>query len=154
MLLGVLAPLSYAQMNTEDAIELVRSEAAANRKLIIVANMSLSEEESKIFWPAYKEYRRKVEKVDDRLVSLINKYADNFESLGDSLASEMMIESLDIDEDKLLLKRAYTEELLDILPPSKVAIFFQLENKMDAVVKMELANSIPLAEPKEEQTKE
>jgi hypothetical protein len=31
-----------------------------------------------------------------------------------------------------------------LLPPVKVARFFQLENKLDAVVNYELAQSIPL----------
>ena len=141
---------SFAQMNVEDQVELLRSAVKTSRKAIIAANVVFTEEESELFWPLYNEYRITVDKVNDRLLALIKKYAKNYESLSDEVASELMIESLDIEEDRLVLKHIYTVALLDVLPPRKVARFFQLENKMDAEVKYDLALSIPLAKPKED----
>ena len=44
------------------------------------------------------------------------------------------------------LKAQWVPRFREILPAKKVARFFQLENKMDAVIEYDLATSIPLVE--------
>ena len=150
---GCMLLLAYpvmAQVNWENEIELARSYAESDRKAVLIANLDFTEEESILFWPVHKQYRYSVNQTNDRLVKLIKKFADNYDDLSDEIATELMIDSLDIEEDKVMLKRIYTEKLLDVLPPNKVARFFQLENKMDAYVRIGLAASVPLVKPKTE----
>jgi hypothetical protein len=145
----LLASSVSAQVNTEDKIELTRTYIEANRQTIVVSAMELTEEESKVFWPVYQDYRTDIETVNDRSIKILRDYADNFENLSDAMAAEMMSEYLDIEEDRLIYKQIYVELLTEALPISKVVRFFQLENKMDAVIKFDLAAEVPFAAIKE-----
>ena len=55
-----------------------------------------------------------------------------------------MSEALDIEEAEVNLKRSYAQKLDDVLPATKVARYIQIENKIRALVKRELAQRIPL----------
>ena len=141
----VLTSPVFAQINTEDSIELARTYLEADRKITVAAVMELTEEESKVFWPVYKEYRASIQPINDRFTKLLKDYANNFENLSADMAITMMSDSLDIEEDRLIYKRLYVEHMSEVLPMSKVVRFFQIENKMDAVLKFDLAVEIPFA---------
>jgi hypothetical protein len=53
---------------------------------------------------------------------------------------------MDYQKDKLDLERDYVKKFKKILPGRKVARYFQLEHKLDAIVDYDLAKNIPLIE--------
>jgi len=55
-----------------------------------------------------------------------------------------MNEALAVEEEELKMKRSYVPKLEKVLPGAKVARYMQIESKIRAIVKMELAASIPL----------
>ncbi len=128
----------------EDEIELTREVIKTERKAIIAKNMQFTEEESQAFWPVYNEYKEEVRKVADRKVKLIMDYAKNYETLTAGQANEMLEEVLSIKKADLKIKKKYVTKLKKILPAKKVMRFYQLENKMDAVINVQLAAEIPL----------
>jgi hypothetical protein len=144
VLLGVFACMpAFAQVNTEDQIEVLRDSAEVDRKAIVAMNVNLTEEESAVFWPVYNKYRGEMKDVNDRLLAMIRKYAENFKNLSDEMAAELMAEAMDIEQDRQIYKRLYVEGLLDILPTKKVAVLFQIENKIEAEIKYDLSLEIP-----------
>ena len=50
------------------------------------------------------------------------------------------------EADRLQVRRAYLGEFAKILPGRTVARFYQIENKMDAVLRYDLAGAIPVVE--------
>lgn len=148
-----LASPVFAQLSTGDEIALTRTYIETDRQTIVASAMELTEEESEVFWPVYLDYRTSIEPVNDRFIKILRNYADNFENLSEAMAAEMISEYLDIEEDRLILKKLALEKLSGLLPMSKVARFFQIENKMDAVIKFDLAAEIPFAEVIKEEPK-
>jgi len=53
---------------------------------------------------------------------------------------------LSIDSDYQKLRQSYLPKFRGILPDKKVARFYQLESKINAVVEFELARIIPLVQ--------
>ena len=51
-----------------------------------------------------------------------------------------------IEEEEVKLKKAFVPKLAKVLPGSKVARYMQIENKIRAIVKYELAGEVPLAQ--------
>jgi hypothetical protein len=47
------------------------------------------------------------------------------------------------DENKL--KRKYVKRFMKVLPAKKVLRYYQIENKLDTIINMDLAATIPLA---------
>ena len=66
-------------------------------------------------------------------------------SLSDVQAKAMLAEALKVDEQRLELRRAFLGRIGRAIPARKVVRFFQIENKLDSVVRADLSKQIPLA---------
>ena len=138
-----------AQVNEEfadlnDAIEMMRSVAAVERKSLITQGMGFSGAESAAFWPVYDEYAMEKEEVKDRLIKIITDYAANYEKMSDEFANQIIDESMDYERDMLKVKSKYLRRFDKVLSPVRLARFYQIENKIDVVKKALLAQQIPL----------
>jgi hypothetical protein len=142
-ILMVLVPAAvFAQQASE--IELTRSVIQTKKKIIVATNMPLTEQESEAFWPVYNDYQQALRKVNDRSVKLIEGYARDYLTLTDEKAKEMLNEFLDIESEKVKLKKSYVKKFRKVLPDKKVTRYFQVENKLEAIINFELADTIPL----------
>jgi len=137
------APTSGAALVRGD-IELTRSSIQADRMAIVTGFMDLTDAQSTKFWPLYREYRSEAQKVNDETVRFLSSLADRSTSLTDAEAKKALAMHLDRQERAAKLNTKYAKKFLDVLPSRKVALLFQLENKMDAVVAYELAGVVPI----------
>jgi hypothetical protein len=141
LLAGIAAPAS-AQTATD--IELTRAQIQTERQAIIADAMKLTDDESLGFWPAYRDYRLDMARLGDRLVKVITEFVSADAALNDEQANRLLDEYLEIKAKEVSVKKKYVGAFRKILPAPKVTRFFQLENKLDAVVNFELAATIPL----------
>jgi len=132
----------FADMN--DTIEMVRSVAALERKAVVTRGLQLTGQESTDFWPIYDEYTAEKKRINDRLVKVITDYAANFESLSDELATSLVNDSMKVQSDLLKVRKKYLKKFKKVLPPKTLARFYQIENKLDAVSNVTMAQGIPL----------
>jgi len=139
------APAVLAQVSETDMLQQLRADIQADRQLLVTSNLELTDAEGQAFWPLYREYRAEMGKVGDRLQKLIQDYAKVFESVTPEKATSMVNEMMAIQRDDLKVRELYLPKFRKVLPEVKVARFLQIENKIDAIVKLELAGAIPLA---------
>jgi hypothetical protein len=145
----VLAVPALAQVNAQfadvsDEIEMVRSLVRIERKAAIEQAMQLAPAESQSFWALYNEYEAEKTKVNDRAVKVVTDYAAAYPEVGDERAQALLAESFAADSDLLSLKKKYARRFAKVLAPARVARFFQIERKLDAVQNLSLAEQIPL----------
>jgi hypothetical protein len=143
LLAGIACP-AFSQDKPADNMEIVREKIMADKKLFIAANMGLTEKEDKAFWPVYEAYQKELNKLVDRSRSLIEGYARNYESMSDQKAVALMENFLSINEDRAKLMKAYFPKFSKALPALKVARYYQIENKIHALVSFDLARQIPM----------
>jgi hypothetical protein len=134
---------AFAQTAT-DELETARTQIQADRKAIVSRLMDMTETESAAFWPVYNEYREEIRKVDDQLVDLSESYFKGADSLTDKQAQEMLSDWIKLRGERLGVKKAYVKKFSKAIPTTKLIRYYQIENKMDAVVDYELAAAIPL----------
>jgi hypothetical protein len=139
----LLAAPVFAQTGT-DALEAERAQIQADRKAIISHLMEMTEGESSAFWPVYNEYREAVRKSDDKLVQLATSYFKGADSMTSKQSQDALAQMLGAKAEKLSIRKSYVSKFGKVLPIGKVMRFYQIENKMDAVIDYELAASIPL----------
>jgi hypothetical protein len=144
VLIGFVSAPAVAQDN--DNMEILREKLRADKKLIVAENMQLSDAEGKTFWPVYDAYQEEKSKLADRRRQVIQDYAANFQSLSDEVAKDLVDRSLAIKQDDVKLMAAYLPKFRQAVGDKKAARFYQIENKIDAVVNFELAANIPLAQ--------
>ena len=145
VLLLSLSTSASAQTALDEQIALARQSAHTDRKVIIMGNMTFTADESAAFWPKWKEYRAAVAANGDRTLALIKDFADNYESMTDQKASELMMDSFSIQMQDLVIKQKFAKELTTFMPATRVMRVIQIENKLDAAIDLQLASEIPLA---------
>ncbi len=136
---------SWAQ-SEKDYIEMERSVLQTEKKAMVADAMMFTDDEATVFWPLYNEYTQKVYVVNSEKVQVILDYAENYETLSDEKADVLMQRALKAEQDLLKLKLSYYKKFKKIIAPSKAVRYFQVENKINALVSAELALEIPLVE--------
>lgn len=137
-----------AQAQTQDRpadnMNLVREKIRADKKLLVAEQMKLTEAEAAAFWPVYDAFQADLAKISDGAVKLVTYYSNNYRSMTDTAATRMLDEFLTLERDRAALLQSYRPKFSAVLPPLKVARYYQLENKIRAVLNYELAKGIPL----------
>ncbi len=62
----------------------------------------------------------------------------------DDQAKPLLAELLATEREQLRLKEAYVKKFSAVLPPKKTTRYFQLENKIQAVIDYDRAKKIPI----------
>ncbi|HEY6198125.1 MAG TPA: hypothetical protein VI231_05910 [Candidatus Binatia bacterium] len=142
----VFAGYSAAQDKPADNMQIVREKIKADKKLLVAANMDLTESEATAFWPVYDQYQKDLQKINQRIVKVIEGYAEDYRnrSLSDDKARKLIDEALAIDKAEADLKSAYAPKLTKVLPARKAMRYLQIENKIRAVVRYDIASGVPL----------
>lgn len=137
---------AFAQDKPASNMDILRQKIQADKKLLVAANMELTEAEATRFWPVYDAYQADLGKINARTVQLIKDYAAqyNAKSLTDDVAQRLMQEALEIEQAEVTAKQAAMAKASAALPATKAARYLQIENKIRAVIKFELADGIPL----------
>ena len=145
LLLFFAAPLQAGEAD-EATLDVLVDTLRSNRKAFIAVNLGLSDEEAPAFWPVYDRYQKELSAVGDRLVRVIEEYRASFGKTTDAQAHELVEEYLAVERDRTAVRQAYVAPFSEVLPGRKVMRFYQIENKIDAVVRFELAATIPVVE--------
>jgi hypothetical protein len=118
----------------------------ANRKAFIAVNLALPPEQAANFWPVYDRYQKEMNAVGDRINALIADYTASYPTLSNDKALQLMQDYLAAEADRLKVRRAYLDEFAKVVPGLTVARFYQIENKIDAVLRYDLAATIPVVQ--------
>lgn len=152
LLLAAMAEASpvFAQdkSSADTNMQILRDKVKADKKLVVAANMELTDTEAKGFWPIYEAYQKDLQSLNERLKKTILSYADayNNKALTDEMAKKLADEALAIDEDEIKMRKACMAKVATVLPGKKAARYLQIENKIRALLRYELAAGIPLVE--------
>ena len=139
-------PVAFAQDQASDNMEIVREKVRADKKLLVATNMELTEQEAAAFWPVYEAYQKEIGDLNARMLKAIESYADvyNQGTVPDDVAKKLLDEVLDIDADEVDLRKSYVPKFGKVLPAGKLARYYQIESKIRAAIRYELASGIPL----------
>jgi len=144
VLCGLVALPVLAQDKPADTMQIVREKIQADKKLLVATNMGLTEKEAQAFWPVYESYQKDLGLLNGRMLVLIQDFANSYQAMTDDAAKKLVGEYLAIEGDRVKLKQSYLPKLRQALPEKKVARYLQIENKIEAVIRYELAEKIPL----------
>jgi hypothetical protein len=144
VVMGMVVP-GMSQEKPADNMQIVLEKVRADKKLLVSENMQLTEAEAKAFWPVYDQYQDELFLLRTRTVKLIKDFADAYEKMTNETAKKLMDEYITIETLGPKLRQAYLPKFRKVLPEIKVVRYYQIENKIQAVLFYELAKSIPFA---------
>jgi hypothetical protein len=139
---------AQSQDKPANNMEILREKLKADKKLLVATNMELTESEAKTFWPVYEDYQKELQKINQRLLKLLNDYAADYKthSVSDEKAKKLTDEYVSLQQAEANLTTSFVPKLNKALPPKKVARYLQIENKIRAVIKYDLASTVPLVQ--------
>jgi len=120
----------------------------AKKKLQIAKNMQFTKQEDKAFWTLYSDYEKDLDGVYRDKFDLVQEFknANASRNVTDQQANVFVDQFFEIETRKISIKQSYVEKFKAILPGKKVARFYQIDNKLDAIINHELAIKINLLE--------
>jgi len=143
MVMVMVVP-GIAQDKPADNMQIVLEKIRADKKLFVAENMQLTEAEAKAFWPVYDQYQDELFLLRTRTAKLIKDFSDAYEKMANETAKKLMDEYMTIETLGPKLRQAYLPKFRKVLPEVKVVRYYQIENKINAVLIYELAKNIPL----------
>jgi hypothetical protein len=144
MMMFAMPALALGAGNTD--MELLAEKVKADKKLLVGVNMSLTNEEARDFWPLYEAYQKELQTVNREIGRLIVEFAEAYAKgpIPNETAKQIRNDVLALEEKELQLKRTNADKMDKVLPAWKVTRYMQIESKVRAVIKFELARQIPL----------
>jgi hypothetical protein len=149
--LGSLSALGQAPADantgrpvTEDDIAVLRQDIQADKTEIITRSMQFTDDQSKAFWPVYRDYAHDQQVIGDQRVSLIKDYAANYDHLDDTQAQSYIERALKFDEDSLKLRKSYVSKFVKAIGAKQTAKFYQVDNRLSLLVSVQLAALLPI----------
>jgi hypothetical protein len=120
--------------------------ARAQRKATVGANMNLTADEASKFWPVYDAYEARMDAVEDRHVRELKAFAAKFNSLTDADALKKLNEVIAIQQARLDIQKEFIPKFQAAVSQVKVTRFYQIDNKIQALIQCDIAQLVPLAQ--------
>ena len=130
---------------SDEALDLKKKIMFDQKRLVVMENMEFTEEEAVAFWPVYEKHQEDLFQVNQRGAKLILAYASVYQTLTDEQAVKLVDEYYDIQDDRLTVMKKMAVDVGKVLPGKKAFRYLQVESKLSAIGRYELAKEIPLA---------
>ncbi len=142
----LITSYSFAQIKSLDStyIEGVKKDLVGTFKQIVQENLTLTEDEAKIFWPLYDEYMAERNPIFDEKVSLTEEYMMNYYALDDATAKDLIKKAMGLNQALLDAKMKSLDKMLEQFPAPLVGKFFQIDNRVSALADLVRMSSTPL----------
>ena len=145
--LGFAVP-AWTQDKPANNMEIVHEKLKADKKIIVAKYMELTDSEAKRFWPVYEDYQKDLQKLNERLLNLLQSYAADYrnKSLTDEKAKKLLDDWISLEQDEAKHRSSYAPKVLQALPAKKAARYLQIENEYRILIKYDLAATVPLVQ--------
>ena len=142
LLLITLSGVS-GQSNSEE-IDYFQSIFGSEKKAFVTEFIKLEGESKDSFWSLYDEYEVERKNLGKNRIALLNKYAENYNSLSDEKMDEN-VKNMQIQRramDKLIDN--YYKKINKASGPQAAAQFYHLENYFISAIRLSILESIPV----------
>jgi len=139
----ILIASLISKAQTSDDITLIQSLWGMEKRAIIEDYMNLSAEEETLFWSEYDIYEASRKELGKERISIINEYVENYGSLSDEKASELMNKVITNNIAIQKLAKKTFKRMSKSISAVKAAQFIQLENYFVTSIQMYLQENLP-----------
>ncbi len=137
---------STADAITDQQLALLRRDIRSIKKQLIAANLTLTDSEATKFWPVYEQYSADTGKINDARTAIIKEYSEEYGTLTDDQADNLIRRWLDTDIEQTKLRQQYVAIFRKVLSGKKAATFFQLDRRISTMIDVQITSQLPLAQ--------
>ena len=125
-------------------IEMLRSDLRTTKVSLLTESLGMTEAQSSKFWPIQREYETALASLQDQRIALIKDYANNFDSLTDAKATELMNKAIKLDEQRNALIKKYAARASKEVSPKIGARYYQVEKFVQSLIDVQIRGEVPL----------
>jgi hypothetical protein len=129
----------------DNATELKQKIYLDQKKLVVMENVEITDQDAENFWTVFEKYQQKLFENGLQIGKVISSYASVYQNMKDEEALELIDEYLDVTKQRVETLNQYAKAMKSVLPGKKVFRCMQIEYKLEAIARNELAKEIPLA---------
>lgn len=141
LILGILS--GRAQSNVEE-IDFIQSIFGAEKKQITSMFINLEGQQADAFWKLYDEYEVKRKLLGKERFELIRRYAEEYSGITAEQTDELMGKAIKLRNANNKLVDTYYKKIRKAAGSIAAAQFHQLESYIQAEIRTELFESIPI----------
>jgi len=120
-------------------------DALQQKKLFVLEGLNLTNDQEIAFLPVYNDYQIDKAALNGKMISIIEEFAENYNALTNVKAGQLLDNWLASEQVILDLKKNYVVKFEKVITRKDVMRYYQIENKLDVLVKYELIKAVPLA---------
>jgi hypothetical protein len=135
-----------SQSGMDEQIQMLRQDIRSKKKQLVAANLNLSDSEATKFWPVYDQYTTELVKINDEKYAVIKEYADSWGTISDAQALTLTNRALGVEKNVADLRIRYVPIFSKVIPGKKVATFYQIERRLQAMIDLQLSAQLPLVQ--------
>ena len=137
---------AFSQDNIDQWIKMLKEDLRAQKKDIVTEEMkTFTPEEAKRFWPIYDAYNTELEKFVDARLAVMKAYIDDYDTLTDAQATELLNRRFNIQKQRNALDDKYRKQFETALSPKRLVRFYQIEHQLQLLIELQATSSLPLA---------
>ena len=130
--------------NLAQDIKMLRKDVRAQKQKIMGEAMGLDADQSKKFWPIYKDYDRELAKLNDTRLGAITAYAQNYNNMTDSKADELVNGVFAYHKKRADLLANTYDKVRGVLGSPLAARFVQVETTLNNLIDLQIQSNLPL----------
>lgn len=121
------------------------AELQKDKRQVMLDTLALTPEQLKVFTPIFDEYQAEMKKLMTSATNLNNRlFVADFGGMTDAESKAIMKQAFKLRKDRIDLLDKYAGKLDRKLPSTKVFQFVQVENKIQALLDVAAAATIPI----------
>jgi hypothetical protein len=144
VLLAVAVCAAVPAFAQTDLIEIMRSDLRTQKTAIVTQAMQMTEAQSELFWPVYKEYEAEMVKLNDQRLTLIKDYAASYDSMGEETAKDLIKRSFKLQESRTKLLKKYVDKMGKAVDMKTAARWAQVEHALMSAIDLQIGAELPL----------
>ena len=125
-------------------LNVLRSDVRTQVAALIEVAMEFSDAESEAFWPLYREYELEQSKLADARIEMLKEYAQNYASMSDEKADELVKTAQDLLKKRQNLNRDFQKKIRKELSGVRAARYWQVHNQIQTLIDLQIQSELPL----------
>jgi hypothetical protein len=132
----------FSQSNKED-IAIIQAMFGKEKKALVEEYMTFPENKKTKFWTLYDEYEDARKKLGRDRIEILGKYADEYATLDDKKATELMNKKLNWADSYSKFQRDYFTRFSAVIGALQASKFMQLEDYLENNIRLAIQEQIP-----------
>ena len=143
-----LPPAAWPQSGTDAGAELKalveQTRTPEAKRAAVASALALTDAEAKKFWPVYDAYQRKLDTTNRQFSRTYEDMVMSGRPISDAYAKNLARDLAQTEEDATRARKTMYGSVVKVLPGRKAIRYLQIENKLEAAYRYEVASTLPL----------